>query len=974
MSLARRGGRIPALQRAEQAQLQEALEASQAAAAMASSAEGCDQHDAPPRSAAALPTATAPFETLRGTLDNTVTTTTDDSGSTPLRVSSSSDQILPCSLNPLVAVRSTPTAAAHSSISDPDTSGARPKSGATTGQTDEIRTTTTSDSNPLADPMVTGSDVAIGEGDVVPDSDNEGSGPASFELGASGGGGGDGGGESIRMGLPAPAGGNNPIIPGIGRLPTLPTRTGPSPSDAGSAVVKAAATTSVSSSSSSKRQRAYVEVPQPGDRVGSVPKLSKGKGSTLSKATIDSDDLDDDGSTLSVRGAREKMRGDKHQGAKRRIPIGSSDDDDDDDREVAHEAMTKKPRKTSKKGPVVAQDVDESSPLTDYDEPNLKKKSKPGKSRTSSVTKQQRAAPSSPDPLAAPLDLDLEASAAGSSARSKPPTSSGPPRLTSIDESSGASGGVSLVRRRSDEFAHAAAEIERKQEEDDDEFGVKKAARKKSVTTKRKKSTGVTTAAAAAVVVRTKSKSMIDETSAIAVKKRRVGSKGKSVEDDEAGGSGIAADSTETGPKDGRDEAAVESTTESKANEKGKGKGNEKDRARGKKSKIVVSSDDDDEKEGALDLDEEDEDAQGSRRSPRVNKGKAKKRLGEDDDVAHEDAHPPHEKVKRQAPKGKGKQKAIETSEAEVEGEGDDGLDVDGAVPASGEKHAVEEPDPSASTTASTSTSKQGTAKAATSTSPANSRGSRSASVAKSVSPAVSRGRSMSKEERAADASKRMGLVMEAAAIPDPKAFDFVAQDDKNKKKVVTKQKRKAVETDSDADDESDGPSEAEESDDGVENKTKPKATSAGRDVAVKGQVAKENEDLPTPKPKSVTALARGRDRSGSPFSKTPKPGSLADIIAKKNIGSYLSPGLSSRSKVPSLHRNLKPPTVQKVITVKRPVKKKKKGEYSCSDEEKPWYEQKDPEEWDSDDQARWNRRQKRIDRGLPADTDNDSD
>lgn len=62
----------------------------------------------------------------------------------------------------------------------------------------------------------------------------------------------------------------------------------------------------------------------------------------------------------------------------------------------------------------------------------------------------------------------------------------------------------------------------------------------------------------------------------------------------------------------------------------------------------------------------------------------------------------------------------------------------------------------------------------------------------------------------------------------------------------------------------------------------------------------------------------------------------LAAIIAKKGIGSYRSPGLSARVKVPSLHQNLKPaPAARKVITEKRPVKKKKKGEYSCSDEEK---------------------------------------
>jgi hypothetical protein len=76
----------------------------------------------------------------------------------------------------------------------------------------------------------------------------------------------------------------------------------------------------------------------------------------------------------------------------------------------------------------------------------------------------------------------------------------------------------------------------------------------------------------------------------------------------------------------------------------------------------------------------------------------------------------------------------------------------------------------------------------------------------------------------------------------------------------------------------------------------------------------------------------------------------LADIIAKRGIGSYRSPGLSARAKVPSLHRNLKPPPApQRVIQEKRPVKKKKKGEYSCSDEEKVSRESSSSFELDTD-------------------------
>ncbi|GAA5945936.1 hypothetical protein JCM1841_002062, partial [Sporobolomyces salmonicolor] len=99
----------------------------------------------------------------------------------------------------------------------------------------------------------------------------------------------------------------------------------------------------------------------------------------------------------------------------------------------------------------------------------------------------------------------------------------------------------------------------------------------------------------------------------------------------------------------------------------------------------------------------------------------------------------------------------------------------------------------------------------------------------------------------------------------------------------------------------------------------------------------------------------------------------LAAILQKRGLATFRAPGLSSRTKIPPLHVNLRPPPpAKKRLATDKPKTKKKKGDESYSDEDKPWYEKKDPEEWDDDDHARWARRMRRIDRGLPADSDYD--
>ena len=184
--------RSSAFARAEDAQLQQALEASQAQASL-STFDQQQQQLLPPLP----PTISTPFQTLHGTLDNTTTSGGAADTSRSLGLSSSSDQILPSSVNPLAlpplplkSSRSTN----HSSIENPDTSLS--KSAATT---DEIRNSfsTSNQSSNLKQanmsseienstnsgglPSKEGVTVE-GEEEQIPDSDNEGSNSGQFSL------------------------------------------------------------------------------------------------------------------------------------------------------------------------------------------------------------------------------------------------------------------------------------------------------------------------------------------------------------------------------------------------------------------------------------------------------------------------------------------------------------------------------------------------------------------------------------------------------------------------------------------------------------------------------------------------------------------------------------------------------------------------------------------------------------------------
>ncbi|BGP22674.1 hypothetical protein JCM10295v2_001565 [Rhodotorula toruloides] len=236
--------------------------------------------------------------------------------------------------------------------------------------------------------------------------------------------------------------------------------------------------------------------------------------------------------------------------------------------------------------------------------------------------------------------------------------------------------------------------------------------------------------------------------------------------------------------------------------------------------------------------------------------------------------------------------------------------------------------------------------------SPACIRSSRAASAAaRSVSPAVSRasGNRRSLEDR-------MEAVTKAAQEEDD---SFIAAEKNGAAKRKVKRKT-VVEDDKEADDED----EAEE-----KNVDPPSPASSE---------AKENKGVANAGPSRGTPqqVQRGRSSIGTPgtrSSKPHKPGSLAAIMAKHGLATFRPPGLSNRAKLPPLHTNLKPaPPPKKILKEEKPKKKKKKGDESYSDEEKPWWETKDPEEWDSDDHRRWQKRQRRIERGLPADSDDD--
>ncbi|SCV69286.1 BQ2448_2306 [Microbotryum intermedium] len=92
----------------------------------------------------------------------------------------------------------------------------------------------------------------------------------------------------------------------------------------------------------------------------------------------------------------------------------------------------------------------------------------------------------------------------------------------------------------------------------------------------------------------------------------------------------------------------------------------------------------------------------------------------------------------------------------------------------------------------------------------------------------------------------------------------------------------------------------------------------------------------------------------------------LAGILTRKGIAGVRHPGLSKAAKVPRLHINLKPPPPPK-SSIPKP-KEKKKGDESYSDEEKPWWKTKHPEEWTDEDFERYRRITERRERGLDSD------
>ncbi|GAA5957674.1 hypothetical protein JCM21900_002000 [Sporobolomyces salmonicolor] len=330
----------------------------------------------------------------------------------------------------------------------------------------------------------------------------------------------------------------------------------------------------------------------------------------------------------------------------------------------------------------------------------------------------------------------------------------------------------------------------------------------------------------------------------------------------------------------------------------------------------------------------------GVRRSPRANKGVAKVWDDEEEGGGGGGGSTKKAAVDPPAAKGKGRKKLVApSSEAEQDPQLDEG-----------------EPD----TPAHRQTKAKDRAKEPVSPEPT------------SISPALSRDAS----SRSNEAKRRMDLVLQAAVETDD---SFWPSPDKPNAKGKAKEKER----------EKDG-GDADDEDEEEKRDAEPTTSESGRqsdhtkasssvylpfDVPFTGAVLSSAQENDGGKSKPVTpaAAARPRERSTTPFSKTPKPGSLAAILQKRGLATFRAPGLSSRTKIPPLHVNLRPPPpAKKTLATDKPKTKKKKGDESYSDEDKPWYEKKDPEEWDDDDHARWARRMRRIDRGLPADSDCD--
>lgn len=186
-----RGGRLSAYDRAQQTLIDEAIRQSQ-------QLEEQQQQQLNPF---ALPSATEPFQTLHGTLDNTsFATSTSQSGPTPLRESSSLEQ-LPSSLHPILPAPPRPLpSAGPSSISDPDISLNRQGvSGSdeirnsfstsdhsnkkqSSGMSSEIGTFTTDSTSKekAVVPVTERGGTAAEETEQIPDSDDEGSGSGTL--------------------------------------------------------------------------------------------------------------------------------------------------------------------------------------------------------------------------------------------------------------------------------------------------------------------------------------------------------------------------------------------------------------------------------------------------------------------------------------------------------------------------------------------------------------------------------------------------------------------------------------------------------------------------------------------------------------------------------------------------------------------------------------------------------------------------
>ncbi|KAM0748406.1 hypothetical protein T439DRAFT_382245 [Meredithblackwellia eburnea MCA 4105] len=221
------------------------------------------------------------------------------------------------------------------------------------------------------------------------------------------------------------------------------------------------------------------------------------------------------------------------------------------------------------------------------------------------------------------------------------------------------------------------------------------------------------------------------------------------------------------------------------------------------------------------------------------------------------------------------------------------------------------------------------------------------------ISPSKTKASSRSKGK---SVQSRIDLVMQAAVDATPReVWGLPGRGEKMGKGAVDNLKEESEKIQDkdggDGDDEQDPNEEKDGEEDEAPHKSSQSSSTSNNSF--------KKPALPL-KPKSTNTAVK---REGSAAPSNPVKRGLAGVMEKQKIWGHKRPGLSNKQRIPRLHTNLKPPPPPKPAIPKQ-KERKKKGEEDYSDEEKPWYETKHPEEWDSDDREEFAKVQRRKERG----------